>query len=368
MKAKPFKLNNALMLIYIIAVILSLLFVNMPAIYSQSLLVVKYCCFLILAIFNWRNFRKKDFLLALTFLALAIPSTILTGSPIRSFLDLVYFVLGFTLSCDVESNKRNRLYIWIGSLVVYIYYAYLSLTVWQKYLDDESIINPNSLAKYLFVLAAIISAGIKKKSKLLAFLFCIVSMYFMYMTSCRSVVIAFALYTIVRYIPLIKSWIIKYERAILYGIVLVGCFFPGLYVSAHQENLIRNTEYLGKNLYTGRQMIWGEMLGEVSKNPSGLVLGYGVEYQASTRKITNYHNWYFGTIFAYGLIPSILYFATLINLISKISRKDSDAAYFFVALFIVGLTEFITLWEATQSLIVLYAWYMNSSHKKELEQ
>lgn len=358
-------LNTCVCALYIIATVFGVFFPNIAMVF----LILKIISCLLLYVLNCKKIDKIQNVLLLLTIALMVFSGFWNGDEIKSIILPCHFVLMMILIRFVNVKPVLEKFIVFSCGILFVYFASLSITVWADYLKGSASINPNSLAKYLVVLSIVIMTSIgrgTKHSLIWRTAFGALSFYFIFLTSCRSAIIAYALYIIVILIPVLRNFIFRHRKIIAITIMIIGSIFPMVYVDMYKNGSFSgDSEYFGKDVYTGRQVLWPKLFEQISNDPSSVFTGYGTEIDVYTQDISNYHSWYFGVFLSFGVVVAVLYFLEYIKSTMRISDKSLVVG--FLSLMIIGITEMLTLWEITQSLVItlfMYAFSAQNSSKK----
>ena len=246
------------------------------------------------------------------------------------------------------------------TIILYIYNFVMSFSIWEKYISGSNYgLNPNSVGIFLFLCFVILATFFK--SKKLVFFLLITSIVGIYMTECRSALIAIIVYFIFKNFPIINNVIEKKLSIFLKLVTIIGIIFPIIYVLLYKNGIDFTIPLLQKDLYTGREYLWNIMLNALHSEPYGYIFGLGTNYVTQIGIINNYHNWYLGTFYTFGIIIFCLYFIYLIYNINLL--KNSNIKFAFLAIFVIGFFENVGLWNTTQ--IYIFIFFLIANYKKE---
>ena len=99
----------------------------------------------------------------------------------------------------------------------------------------------------------------------------------------------------------------------------------------------------GKALFTNRQSIWGEFMGDISRDKFYLYLGYGRDIDNSTVNYANNHNNFIAQIMHGGIIGLMLYIIFLISMAGKLifskNKQQVVTGVVFLSMLITQTTE-----------------------------
>lgn len=348
---KTKSVNEILYYCYFLLFILSSI---LPSIFSSYSLLTETAILMFLFILNIKNIIKDSRNLMLTILTLLISiiSLIFTSGGIGSILNLFHFLGGIIIFSNLELNYKMQNFVYTICGILWIYNIRLSFSAWNLYISSNNIYNPNSVGIFIFLTTIIIKSFLDKHNrKIIIIPLFILSAYCIFLTNCRTALVAFIVYILVSYIPIINKFALKHNRLIIYLIIILGTIFPIIYVNMYIHGVDIKIPYIEKKLYTGREKLWYYILDAIKNEENALVLGLGTNYQTNIGVIENFHNWYIGVLYTFGFPILCSYFKILINTISKLQKKE--IIYALIAILIIGLTETVGLWITTQTYIFM---------------
>ena len=361
MTIKRDQINNVLFYGYFGLFLISNIFESFLSIYTSLSLEINFIIILIFALNNkdliMRN--SKNVLLFLFIMFISIFSLLFAQGGFGSFFNLFNFICGILVFQCLELTEKQYRFIKYFVLILFLYNFYLSFSIWDNYVDGTNVFNPNSVGIFLF-LCYVILTNFYKKKLVNIFLF-IITIYAIYMTECRSALLAVIAFFLLKNFPFINRVIASKSSLILKCITVIGIIFPLIYVYLYQNNFNFTLPFTEKSLYTGREYLWNIMLQALMTEPTGFILGLGTNHVTPAGVVIgNYHNWYFGTLYTFGIIIFVLYFYYLIYNIAKI--KKPNIVFAFIALFIIGFFETVGLWSTTQTYIYILLLIGNSNN------
>lgn len=359
---KKEKINSILFYLYFCLFAISIILSTFSSIYSRFSVEITFVVVLILALNNKTDILKnsKNVLLFLSIIIISLFSLIFTQGGLGSFFNLFNFICGILIFQNMKIGKKQYIFIKYLTLILYTYNLILSFSIWERYLSGSNNgLNPNSVGIFLFLCFVILTTFFKSK-KLILFLF-IISVIGIYMTECRSALVAIIVYFIFKNFPIINKIIEKKLSIFLKIITIIGIIFPIIYVSLYKNGVDFTIPFLQKNLYTGREYLWNIMLNALQSEQYGYIFGLGTNYVTQIGIINNYHNWYLGTFYAFGAIIFFLYFAYLIYNVNML--KSPNVKFAFLAIFVIGFFENVGLWNTTQ--IYIFIFFLIANYKKE---
>src|SRR5699024_10660183 len=206
------------------------------------------------------------------------------------FIGIIFSIVPLTLILD-----------WLSSIETIKYAGYFR--------------NPNTLGIVvynIFFFQLLMLFAIKNKIiKLIVLLLLLIDLILLYVSTSRSVwiaiIVAFVIY--ISY-NVFSKYKISYRLGFiitLLSVITFSYFYPMLYtldlVSKINSLVI---EYTGKNLFSGRQIIWSDLIQLIEKKP---LLGYGLSATAYNLAQTNHdaHNVILSILFQSGIIGLLLY-------------------------------------------------------------
>ena len=126
------------------------------------------------------------------------------------------------------------------------------------------------------------------------------------------------------------------------SLAIIDFVFTKLYASQSfsNESLTTLISYTNKSVYSGRDKLWSKMFSQLDADGINYLTGLGTKYGASEGEIyTNFHNWYFGIVYSFGVPVCLLYFYIFIKSVGKITSYTFLCG--IIALMIIGFFEMI---------------------------
>ena len=165
------------------------------------------------------------------------------------------------------------------------------------------------------------------------------------MVYCRSrmTLVSLGVYFILAYIP---NKMISNKRYIFLVllVIVIGLAIPVVYLYLYRSGY--NARVLGKNIYTGREYLWGIVLDKLAESKIIMFFGAG----AHAAEGLNLHNNYLDILFNFGVIGFSIYYLFYVKIFSQCAKIIRDIEIkrglaMFVSFFLVlGWTETTTLW------------------------
>lgn len=253
------------------------------------------------------------------------------------FIQIFACYLIFCLSASLKIKERNlkiiKNFIEIYIICIFLYWIFIGMPM----KDYEFLLgNPNSVGKVIFNFIVLISLGMIRKRDLIVL---ILAHFILYVSSCRSMLIADIIYFIVLFIYK-KTDNKKWSKLVTIEIFVL-IFFIFFYIAIYDTYLgneldLRSIEYFGKAFFSGRQLIWIELIEVIKKQP---FLGYGLDKLPGDLTIikNSAHNSYLQISMQIGIIGGIFLILILKNIVKScennkygIYRKYSIAFVFAI--------------------------------------
>ena len=357
MKIKFNKISNFFYYIYFTLILLSGTIPSFSNFYANYSLIIQSLLLFALFVFNAKKVIKEteSFMLIILILTISSISIVFSEGGVGSFLNLFHFLVGILIFLNIEINKKMKRFLYVICILLWIFNIRLSFSAWKLHVMHDSIYNPNSIGIFIFMTVIIIKSFLKEQNNRLLNIFSVFlilfSTYCIYLTNCRSALLAMIVYIICLYIPLFNKLVFRYKKILICLIVIVGTIFPIIYVNMYKNKISLEIPFIKKSLYTGREKLWISMLDSLNDEKYGHLLGLGTNYNTKIGIINNYHNWYIGILYTFGIPILCLYFYFFTNIISRLENRE--ILYGLIAILIIGFTETIGLWTGTQVYIFM---------------
>lgn len=230
------------------------------------------------------------------------------------------FVCGSLIKYDDQQVKFIRRIIQVVILVNCVNW-FLSGMPLLKY----SFIVSNTATYGSLLFCWIIFLSIAKKKKIIDWIILLIGVLLLFFSSTRASLAAIALFAILSFGMNLHSKWKRYNRAFLNTVLIISIIGCGIFIflyakSGYSEIGIRLNEmsirYFGKNLYSGRQIIWHELIEAIKEKP---IFGYGLNILPSD--IYNTHLSAHNTFLQVALQSGILGLFLLVNIMLNIARN-----------------------------------------------
>lgn len=374
MRIKSNSLCGIIVIVYFLINIISILASKWIELSSSLILVLNFILLLILFITDRKILKNNSNIVLLICLTLIISlvSVIYNDSGIGSLLNLLNFFNGFLLFSNIKINVFYKKIIMLISFILLIYLFSISFNVWNDYLVRKNILNPNSVGVFILLSYCLLDLYFNSKpnksksiSLILKFAIIIISFIGILNSECRSALVGFFTYILINNLNLLKKFVNKNKNMILLILVVLGILFPIIYLNMYNNNVIFNLPFSDKSLYTGREALWDYMIDDLSTSPSKTLLGVGTNHMTGIGIINNFHNWYIGVLYSFGLISFVLYYSIIFKTINK--SKNKKANIVLISIFIVGFFESTFLWTTFQAFLFMTLLISNGLEVKNNE-
>lgn len=320
-----------------------------------------YLAFSIICLIERRTIRKEAFIILFITIYLLTGSLLYSNGGLGRLSNFLTSLL-FIEMCECFSFNKSQLHkLRILAFVAMIYFLfrsfnYASSWVYYRYND----INPNTLGMAILFCAMFfwcvgVELGYPNK-RIAAFInvsVFFVSAYSMINLRSRGTLSALFAFAIISAIP---KKLLTGKRLYRGTIILVaiGLLVPIVYLVLYKHNY--QILLLGKTLYTGRQILWAQMLDALNNSPFNWLFGVNEASTVYSESIDtihgNTHNDFFVTIYSFGVIAFVFF---EVNILRKIKwgidyiDKGEGSIRYWIYMFIcfdiiLGYTESVTHW------------------------
>lgn len=216
---------------------------------------------------------------------------------------------------------------------------------------DQSSYNANTVGLVYMTLGIFVVLLYQQKKKweyILIFIFCLYVEYLILQTASRTCAAAFIIFIILRFFP--TGFFHKKLLVLVAAIVLTigSLVYVKTYVYLWENNILiasdiidMSLENSGKEVFSGREIIWQECLELLDKNP---FTGTGSKIRLRSFEVVNIHNSILNIFVIYGYIVGILCIYMLIFTIMRIRPYLYDSfvrncLFAYMTFLIVGFSE-----------------------------
>ena len=313
----------------------------------------EYCIYLVTAVLLYCLLRMHcspfDIVLILFTAIYHVISKLVNGGGIGSILTYfcgLFFLIVFSRALFTEVHKKV---LKIVSCIAVFALAALSLLYMENYwliYRSSRFLNPNTYCVfmlYAYIIYMCLSDKLFTPGNLLL---TAVTIFATFNYRSRAMAVAVIVFCIMQLLG--PKWRTKGKMLTLSLIlVVVGLAIPFVYLFLYEQDV--SATIMGKSLFTGRELLWQNMLdafeGDFVKQMFGL--GSNVDLGKET---LNIHNNMFVVIVNFGFIGFVLYIAALIHYILKACKNvDNPVCYKWFSMFvctmlILGMSETVSFW------------------------
>ena len=311
---------------------------------SSSIGIAIICIFLMLCMaINLKAVTKRrDFGMFIVTILLLFASLLKNGSlgVVITFLNMCMFLI---LLNNISFTLRQVQFIRVVTIVLLVYLISGFKLRWKYGIlwvyDGFDNINLNTYGILLLVLyfnvVSLIGLIVKKRLvRDIAFVVSTVAaLYYIWQSECRSAIISMVFLVGIMFIDRVNY------KKVLFLLVLAGAIVPILYISSYE--VLGNIQFLGKSLYTGREVVWLHTW-EIIKNAPILGSGTSESLVISIGEITDSaHNIYLAFWKTIGLAPTLLFVWCLLNgrHVDDMTPHNVLSKKAFLACMVVSLVE-----------------------------
>lgn len=311
---------------------------------SSSIGIAVICIFLLLstAINSSIVVKRRDWLIFIIAIILLLMSLLKNRSfgVVITYLNMCMFlILLNNLSFSLRQVQIIRVLtiVLLGALISTFRFRWKYGILWVY--DGYDNINLNTYGILLLVLyfnvVSLIGLIVKKKLvRDIAFVIAtVVALYYIWQTECRSALISVFFLVVIIFIERVNY------KKILFLLVLAGVIVPIVYISSYE--ILGNFQFLGKSLYTGREVVWLHTW-EIIKDAPILGSGTSESLVISIGEITDSaHNIYLAFWKTIGLAPTLLFVWCLLNgrHVDDMTPHNVLSKKAFLACMVVSLVE-----------------------------
>lgn len=248
-----------------------------------------------------------------------------------------------------EKSRINPLAITVVLTVfLMIFYVGLFRTGWTSHLYRSIYLNPNSLGVISLLFSWLSWLLYKIFNKKIYLIYSLLFVFILYQSNTRSslFIVFFVLFNLVLYKNIAKSrlrWNL-YFAGVIVAILFVTYVYPSFGNYAFFDEFNQHAVNLtGKNILSGRNLIWQEAIYLISKRP---FLGYGTGTLLANISEINVsaHNLYLQITLQNGVLGLSLFLVLLLKIWDTLFQKKDDelvklSACFFIGILIQNLFE-----------------------------
>lgn len=328
-------------------IVLILLFVISPLLYGTAattyvaaieavlLLLLSLNKFRVLKNYNLSSVSVVFFLYFIWLLIILVINPIEVNSVLRIIQIIGCFSAFIVASTTKWKSKTINFVVSIVSIVVVIMFIFW-IALSGLNMTDFSFIyeNPDTYGSLLFVLFTFLFFS--RKPILLSIILCFLLVYF---TGSRATMISCIIFAIM-YFLFKKDFISKksnvwliIEAAIIVTFIIIYPMLMTFDIGSELDDL--SHQYFNKNLFSGRHVLWVELLEKISQSP---IVGHGLSADPQLIGFTkSSHNLYLQTALQSGIIGLLLLVAFVSSIYMKLGNLRIKTYSNLSMCFILGL-------------------------------
>ncbi len=344
------------MLISFLHIVLIYSFFNIEGILSLTL---TYITTILIALSVILLFSELSDALKITWFVLLIVfliSYIVNHGGIDYICNTIIILGLFTALPNVKLDKR---FIW-AFLFFYLLYAVLVFIFANKSVDDTGIItlNPNGSC-FIFLCAEIILVALSFRFDVKGKAICLIGVLLFvvgqFLFGGRSSLIGTCLILLYFFFHnKINNITPKFAKWTTFGLILGGILFALLYLALYKI-LGDDVYFLGKDIFSGREVIWMDAFNQVNAE-CGWFFGIGLRLKSIAVNgfdgFTNLHNQSMGYYVTFGATTLIAY-AVLFSLISQRLTFGKNKMFTYTLFLFIILSYFDTILYSTANIVHL---------------
>ena len=207
--------------------------------------------------------------------------------------------------------------------------------------------NPNLTGIILSGVFCLLLVNMTQKHRAIQIVSLIILFYLTYLTGARSALIS-TLFLVVYYIFLSKR---KLPNALIRVVMLIPIAFPLIYIWLFKQ--LGYATFLGKPLFSGREIMYVDMYEMLKRNPMRLLFG------DMNTKFANAHNAPFSVLLTLGVIATFIVYFSIIRQIcinnKKVNTQVSRTAIIgLLSIFLQSSTEAYFITGTFPGIVIVY--------------
>lgn len=314
-------LQNLLVAVLFFSLILSVFFDPYKA-YLQTLTLMAFSIIAILMLTNWSVDKTLRFATIILSIIFFVSCCLILYKPLyidQYFITaILVMVAASTISGIKDTNIFNKFFTWL-SFFSLAFYTWISFNISKLASGDEVLVsgypfNRNTLSLLVLIFYTVILKSNVISNKIFKNIILIFSALSIINFGSRLALLSLILIWFFddRYLSISR----KMKNITISFLIAFGLTLPFAYVYYYQRSTPSTSVYiLGKNIYTGRQDIWGNFLPKADS--SYLYLGAENASALDELPANSLHNQYLELIYRKGLIMFIAFFLTIVLIASR---------------------------------------------------
>lgn len=220
-------------------------------------------------------------------------------------------------------------------------------------------INPNTISLFVLDSYMLFDALGEKRTKLGTILS--IALFGMAIIATALLKARMALLTLFVYLAIVLVLKVfkkkTFATLLTVAIIVLGTIFPLIYLWMYNSGI--ELVFLGKSLYTGREDIWQLAINGFEQQPLSILYGLGSKAELWSGHSLNVHNNYWAVIVNFGLIGHVIFYGTIVYVVSYITKRQNDlrtkkiVSAFICGALVLGFTEVSMFWAPTYLFICL---------------
>ena len=266
-------------------------------------------------------------------------SVLITKGGGGSWLIQAYIILFFIVYSNINIGVKGFIAIRVVFISLWGIWCVRSIDYFDKAAHNSNYMNSNMVAEIIFLSFTFIC--ILAEYKLFNFnvshmflilsriILCALSFVSIWNCKSRTTVISMLFFLFIYFFVPREKWTRKRLILLVVVIVLGGTLFPYLYLSLIKNSYVRNFVYeiTGREMYTGREIIWTTLMRAFDGRKSAWIWGLGSNAgdAVATKWGTNVHSSYWGIIMNFGVCGIILFIVLIVGIIDvALKNKENN--------------------------------------------
>lgn len=308
--------------------------------YSLEIILI----YLVIVFISSSIVQAYEFILICVIFIICLCSVLFANSGYGSVITILEPVVLLLLIDNISLSEKHVKLINKVLIIVLFYLMYKSFFYsedWLYFQDND--INPNTIGMLVILIYMICAANEEKV--IYKILFLLVTSVVLINVRCRGASVALISFLLCSaFIRNVKQHI----KLLIILLTFIGTVFPVVYYELYSNDIDLN--FMGKSLFTGREMIWVNAFNEMSINNLKFIFGLGSKADLWAGHDLNVHNNFLGVIVNYGICGFICIFYYLgRKIICWFSgeRSEKQCKYYLISvvmIYILGIFETTLLW------------------------
>lgn len=319
--------------------------------YSLIVLFGIFCVWFVLSIGKTLTEDRYSFIFIFIALIISLVNFMISQSSLGSILIEINILIFLLIARVSRFSEKNIIKY---SSIFFMIYIYIIIFADKR-------LNTNSIG-LLVVNTFIYSNFMFEKNKLFKFIrivFIIISAIEILNVSSRGALLGLIVFCILKFIVPYRVWVKPFVyKFICISLTYGSIVFVLLYTYMWKNGIKFTVPFTNKPLYTGRELIWNELLNAFLESPMS---GLGSNFELTTFSNLNIHNSMFNILVIYGLpvflivINIMLYYLFKLRVILEKDVLARNAVIGLFSFFIIGFFE-TNLLASTTMFVSSFLW------------